>query len=78
VLTARWRGSRALRVACLATPFPPVFRWLKIHGTASLDDFALDGELTLVVSERALEVLTTRSAHACVRPEANAKHEGEM
>jgi hypothetical protein len=56
----------------------PAFRWLKIEGTAGVDDFGLDGELTLVVSERALEVLTSRIAHACVRPVANARHEGEL
>ena len=36
---------------------PPHFSWLKINGTASRDDFGLTATASLVVSERALQIL---------------------
>ena len=35
----------------------PRFRWLDVHGRPGRDDFGLDSDFVLVVSERALEAL---------------------
>jgi len=42
----------------------PQFRWMKVEGTAEIDDFGLGAGLRLIVSERALAVLKRRIAHA--------------
>ena len=44
----------------------PEFVWLKISGTAGKDDFGMDGDLKLVVSERALVVVRSRTLAGCV------------
>lgn len=62
----------------------PEFLWLKVDGAVGIDDFGLNTDLMLVVSERALETLTSSIAHASVRAaalddlRASAKYEEEM
>jgi hypothetical protein len=46
----------------------PAFRWLRVTGRASLDDFGLSPDLRLIVSERALDLLRIYAlAHADVQ-----------
>jgi hypothetical protein len=43
----------------------PVFAWLYITGTAGIDDFGIDREGRLVVSEKAIGVLKTMRLDHC-------------
>ncbi|WP_018680538.1 hypothetical protein [Actinokineospora enzanensis] len=43
----------------------PVFSWLDVTGRAGVDDFGLDGEGALVVSDSALAVLETGRLDQC-------------
>ncbi len=47
----------------------PMFVWMKVKGKAGRDDFGIAPGLTLVVSERAYDLLKTFGvSHAVVRP----------
>ncbi len=43
----------------------PNFEWLKITGAADKDDFAINNELRLVVSEAAFEILSKFNLNEC-------------
>ena len=43
----------------------PEFRWLQVTGQRAVDDFGLMADATLVVSERALDVLRQGSLNNC-------------
>jgi len=60
----RLEVSNQFRELCPSRHVPP-FRWLRITGEASIDDFGRSNEHLLVVSDRALAVLRQFTLNEC-------------